>query len=108
MPAVLLGGPRMFWKALGVYAVAFIAVAVLAQAAIVGIGLPGWVFPGALIVMALGLPVILFTAYTQRVLRRTVIQSPSFTPGGTPSLPTHGTMATLAIKASSPPAPPLR
>jgi len=47
-------------------------------------------------------------AYTQRVLRRTVIQSPSFTPGGTPSLPTHGTMATLAIKASSPPAPPLR
>ncbi len=64
MPAVLLGGPRMFWKALGVYAVAFIAVAVLAQAAIVGIGLPGWVFPGALIVMALGLPVILFTAYT--------------------------------------------
>jgi len=100
MPAVLLGGPRMFWKALGVYAVAFIAVAVLAQAAIVGIGLPGWVFPGALIVMALGLPVILFTAYTQRVLRRTVIQSPSFTPGGTPSLPTHGTMAALAIKAS--------
>jgi len=90
----------MFWKALGVYAVAFIAVAVLAQAAIVGIGLPGWVFPGALIVMALGLPVILFTAYTQRVMRRTVIQSPSFTPGGTPSLPTHGTMAALAIKAS--------
>ncbi|HEX6814615.1 MAG TPA: protein kinase family protein [Gemmatimonadaceae bacterium] len=100
MPAALLGGPRMFWKALGVYAVAFIAVAVLAQAAIVGIGLPGWVFPGAFIVMALGLPVILFTAHRQRVLRRTVTQSPSFTPGGTPSLPTNGTMAALAIRAS--------
>ncbi|MGH7646997.1 MAG: protein kinase domain-containing protein [Gemmatimonadaceae bacterium] len=100
MPAVLLGGPGMFWKALGVYAVGFIAVAVLAQAAIVGIGLPAWVFPGALIVMALGLPVILFTAYTQRVMRQTVTQSPSFTPGGTPSLQTHGTMAALAMKAS--------
>ncbi|HEX5437502.1 MAG TPA: serine/threonine-protein kinase, partial [Gemmatimonadaceae bacterium] len=99
MPAVLLGGPRMFWKALGVYAVAFIAVAVLAQAAIVGIGLPSWVLPAALILMALGLPVILFTAYTQRVMRRAVTQSPTFTPRGTPSLVTHGTMAALAIKA---------
>jgi tetratricopeptide (TPR) repeat protein/TolB-like protein len=100
MPPVLLGGPLMFWKALGVYAAACIAVAVLAQAAIVGIGLPGWVLPGALISMALGLPVILFTAYTQRVMRRAVTQSPMFTPGGTPSLHTHGTMAALAIKAS--------
>jgi hypothetical protein len=100
MPPVLLGGRGMFWKALGVYAVAFIAVAVIAQAAIVGIGLPGWVFPGALIVMALGLPVILFTAYTQRVMRRTVTRSPSFTQGGTPNPPTHGTMAALAMKAS--------
>ncbi|MGH7649955.1 MAG: protein kinase domain-containing protein, partial [Gemmatimonadaceae bacterium] len=100
MPAVLLGGPGTFWRALGVYAVAFIAVAVITQAAIVGIGLPAWVLPGALVVMALGLPVILFTAYTQRVMRRTVTQSPSFTPGGTPSLATHGTMAALAIKAS--------
>ncbi|MGH7649350.1 MAG: serine/threonine-protein kinase, partial [Gemmatimonadaceae bacterium] len=93
MPPVLLGGPLMFWKALGVYAAACIAVAVLAQAAIVGIGLPGWVLPGALISMALGLPVILFTAYTQRVMRRAVTRSPTFTPGGTPSPYTHGTMA---------------
>jgi len=100
MPAVLLGGPTMFWKALAVYAAAFIAVAVVAQAAIVGIGLPDWVFPGALIVMALGLPVILFTAYTQRVMRRAITQSPAFTPGGTPAPPTHGTMAALAVKAS--------
>ena len=100
MPAVLLGGPRMLWKALGTYAVAFVAVAIVARAAIVGIGLPTWVFPGALIVMALGMPVILLTAYTQHVLRRAITQSASFTPGGTRSLPAHGTMASLAIKAS--------
>lgn len=63
MPSVLLGGPQMFGKALAIYAAAFVAVAVVAKAAIVGIGLPDWVFPGALIVMALGLPVILWTAY---------------------------------------------
>src|SRR5262249_29215280 len=70
MPAILLGGRDMFRKALAVYAAAFVAVAVVAKASIVGIGLPDWVFPGALIVMALGLPVILFTAYTQHVARR--------------------------------------
>src|SRR6185503_9674700 len=95
-----LGGPRAVRRALAVYAVAFIAVAVLAKAAIVGIGLPDWVFPGALIVMALGLPVILFTAYSQHVVRRAITRSPTFTPGGTPSLASHGTMATVALKAS--------
>jgi serine/threonine-protein kinase len=70
MPAILLGGRGMLQKALAVYAAAFILVAVVAKASIVGIGLPDWVFPGALIVMALGLPMILFTAYTQYVTRR--------------------------------------
>jgi tetratricopeptide (TPR) repeat protein len=100
MPAVLLGGRGMLWKALVMYATAFVAVAVLAKAAIVGIGLPDWVFPGALVVMALGLPVILFTAYTQYVAHRAFTTSPTFTPGGTASIATHGTMATIAIKAS--------
>jgi hypothetical protein len=63
----------------------FIAVAILAKAAIVGIGLPDWVFPGSLILMALGLPVILWTGYVQRVTRRAVTATPTFTPGGTPS-----------------------
>jgi tRNA A-37 threonylcarbamoyl transferase component Bud32/tetratricopeptide (TPR) repeat protein len=100
MPAVLLGGPEMLWKALGVYAGAFIAVAVLAKAATSVIGLPAWVFPGALITMALGLPVILLTAYAQRVTRRALLRSPHFTPGGTPRLPRPDTLATLAMKAS--------
>ncbi|HEY4219119.1 MAG TPA: protein kinase [Gemmatimonadaceae bacterium] len=93
MPAILLGGRGMLSRALAIYAASFVAVAVLAKAAIVGVGLPDWVFPGALIVMALGLPVILFTAYTQYVARRAVIATPT-THG------TRGTIAAIAMKAS--------
>ena len=100
MPPILMGGPGMFRKALAVYAVAFGVVAILAKAAIVGIGLPDWVFPGSLIVMALGLPVILWTGYVQRVTRRALAATPTYTPGGTPSLAMKGTMATMALKAA--------
>ncbi|HEY4137740.1 MAG TPA: serine/threonine-protein kinase, partial [Casimicrobiaceae bacterium] len=100
MPAVLLGGPGVLRRALVVYVVAFVGVAVLAKAAIVGVGLPDWVFPGALAVMALGLPVILFTAYTQLVSRRVITATPTFTPRGGLAPATHGTMATFAMKAS--------
>jgi tRNA A-37 threonylcarbamoyl transferase component Bud32/tetratricopeptide (TPR) repeat protein len=100
MPAVLLGGRGVLRRALAVYAASFVAVAVLAKAAIVGVGLPDWVFPGALIVMALGLPVILFTAYTQYVTRRVITATPTYTPGGGVTPPTHGTMAAIAMKAS--------
>jgi len=99
MPAILLGGQGMIQKAILAYVAAFVFVAVLAKAAIVAIGLPDWVFPGALVVMALGLPVILWTAYVHHTTRRLVTQTPTYTPGGTPSA-NHGTMATLAIKAS--------
>jgi eukaryotic-like serine/threonine-protein kinase len=99
MPAVLFGGPGMFKKALTIYAAAFVVVAVIARAAIVGIGLPDWVFPGSLIVMGLGLPVVLWTGYVQRVTRRAMTATPTFTPGGTPST-THGTIATIALKAA--------
>jgi len=99
LPAVLLGGPGMFKKALAIYAGAFVAVAVLAKAAIVGIGLPDWVFAGSLIVMALGLPVILWTGYVQRVARHAATATPTYTPGGTAAVQ-HGTMATMALKAA--------
>jgi tetratricopeptide (TPR) repeat protein len=99
MPPVLLGGPAMFRKALAIYAAAFVIVAIVAKAAIVGIGLPDWVFPGSLVVMALGLPVVLWTGYVQRVTRRAMTATPTFTPGGTPST-THGTIATIALKAA--------
>ena len=100
MPAILMGGRPVLTRALAIYAAAFVAVAIVARAAIIAIGLPDWVFPGALIVMALGLPLILFTAYTQYVARRMASATPTYTPGGTPSLALQGTMATIAIKAS--------
>jgi hypothetical protein len=99
MPGILLGGPGMVWRALGIYALAFGAVAIVARAAIVGIGLPDWVFPGALIVMALGLPVILWTGYVHRVTQRAMQSTPTYTPGGSPSV-ARGTIATMALKAS--------
>jgi tetratricopeptide (TPR) repeat protein len=100
MPAILMGGRHTVWRALAIYGAAFLAVAILARAAIIAIGLPDWVFSGALVVMALGLPVVLFTAYTQYVAHRAAAATPTFTPGGTRSLAAgQGTMATLAIKA---------
>ncbi|HWP71597.1 MAG TPA: protein kinase [Gemmatimonadaceae bacterium] len=98
MPAVLLGGRGMLGKALAMYAAAFVVVAVLAKAAIVGIGLPDWVFPGALVVMGLGLPVILFTAFVQKATRQAMLSTPTLTPGG--SHAPQGTMATIAVKAA--------
>ena len=99
MPMILASGRGMFRKAMLVYVLAFVVVAVVAKAAIVAVGLPDWVFPGALIMMAFGLPVILFTAYVHRTTRRVMGVTPTYTPGGTPSL-AQGTMAQMAIKAS--------
>ena len=99
MPMILASGRGMFKRAMLVYVLAFAIVAVVAKAAIVAVGLPDWVFPGALVIMALGLPVILFTAYVHRTARRVMGATPTYTPGGTPSL-AQGTMAQMAIKAS--------
>jgi tetratricopeptide (TPR) repeat protein/TolB-like protein len=98
LPSVLMNGPAAFRRALVMYLVAVVAVAAIAKAATVTIGLPTWVLPGALIVMALGLPVILFTGYVQSVARRAITATPTLTPGGG-QVP-QGTMATIALKAS--------
>ena len=98
MPRLLLRGPERTWRALGLYAVSVIAVTLVAKAAIVAIGLPDWVFTGALLVMALGLPVMIFTAYVHFTTHRVLTSTPALTPGGT--VAPHGTMATLALKAS--------
>ncbi|HEX6315153.1 MAG TPA: hypothetical protein VFZ73_09855, partial [Gemmatimonadaceae bacterium] len=47
---------------------------------------------------ALGLPVILFTAFVQKATRRALTATPTLTPGGSP-VP-QGTMATIAVKAA--------
>lgn len=96
-----LMSPDQFPKALGLYVLATGAAAILAKAAVVGIGLPDWVFPGTMIVMLLGLPALLATAYVKRVARQAITAMPTLTPGGTtvPKIP-GGTMATLALKVN--------
>ncbi len=96
--SVLLGRGVRLRTALGIWLVAFFVTWLLAKAAIVAIGLPYWVLPGALIVMALGLPVILFTAFVHRTAHRALTRTPTLTPGGSQA-PT-GTMATIALQAS--------
>ena len=97
MPEILLGGRRRLGRALATYALSFIGVAILAKAAIIVLGLPDWVFPGALIIMALGLPVILFTAFVHHGAHQALTAS-TITPGGTPTM--HSTMTRIAVKAS--------
>jgi tetratricopeptide (TPR) repeat protein len=97
LPEVLRGGQRKLSTVLIAYAAAAVAVAVVARAAVIAIGLPDWVFPGALIVMALGLPVILFTAFVHRGTHRALTQA-TLTPHGSPMR--QSTMTKLAVKAS--------
>ena len=99
LPPILIGGVGSFRRALLLYVAAFAGVSIVAKGAITIIGLPDWVLPGAVFVMLLGLPVILFTGYVQRVTRQAITMTPTFTPGGT-ARPSSGTMATLAMKAS--------
>ena len=98
---LMLAPPGMLRRALLLYAVALLAVAVVARAAVIAIGLPDWVFPGALAVMAFGLPAVLLTAYVQRVARHAATATPNLTPGGTSvARAPGGTIATIALKAS--------
>ena len=98
VPAVLTGRRVRLGRAIGIWAAATLFVALLAWAATETIGLPDWVLPGSAAVMLAGLPAILATAYVQRTVHHVYTATPQLTPGGTPSA--HGTMATLAIKAS--------
>jgi len=96
--AMPFGGPGALRRALVVYVLAFVAVLIVAKAAIVGIGLPDWVMPASIVLMILGLPVIATTAYVQRIARRALIMTPrvSSSERGAP----QSTMATLALRAS--------
>lgn len=96
-PVIALATRRNLGRALLIYAVSFIAVAILSRAAIMVIGLPDWVFPGSLIVMALGLPVILFTGLVHHQAKLARMHA-TLTPGGNPTV--HGTMTQIALKAS--------
>ncbi|HUG27748.1 MAG TPA: protein kinase, partial [Gemmatimonadales bacterium] len=99
-PAILRGGQMKLGKALALWATATAVVALTAWAATEVIGLPDWVLPGSLGVMFAGLPVLLFTAYVQRTAHSAFTATPRKA-GGTGAAPVvHGTMATIALKAS--------
>jgi len=59
-------GRVKFGRALAAYAVVSIAVVALAALLVQALGVPDWVLPGAAIVMALGLPMVLVTGFVQR------------------------------------------
>ncbi|MDQ8155526.1 MAG: serine/threonine-protein kinase, partial [Gemmatimonadota bacterium] len=84
-------------KAIGIWAASFAATWILARAAVVGIGLPEWTVPLALVVAGLGLPMVLATWYVQQTARKALLTTPMHTPGGTQ---VHTTMATMALKAA--------
>ena len=101
MPGVFPHGRGVFLKAMAIYAAAFIGVAIVARLLVDTQGLPEWVFTGALVVMALGFPVVLFTGYTQYVARKVGQATPTLTPRGTVVRPSAGgTLAQMAVKAS--------
>jgi tRNA A-37 threonylcarbamoyl transferase component Bud32 len=98
VPEILRASPMMVRRSLAVYAAAVVVVAIVARAAVIALGLPDWVFPGAVLVMLLGLPVILFTWYVNRTMRRLATSTAPQTLGGTTAR--HSTMTALAVKAS--------
>jgi tetratricopeptide (TPR) repeat protein len=98
VPAIAFGGPGVLRRALTTYVVAFIAVVILSKAANIGLGVPEWVVTVSIVLMVLALPIILGTAFVQRVARRQLLASPRLTPGGHVADPS--TLATLAMKAS--------
>jgi tRNA A-37 threonylcarbamoyl transferase component Bud32/tetratricopeptide (TPR) repeat protein len=98
MPALLLGGPGVIRRSLIAYGLAFAAVATVAKAAVVTFGLPDWVFTSAIVLMAIGLPVVLATAYVHHTSRKLLTRTAPLTPNGSPA--TQGTMAGLAMRAS--------
>ena len=99
--AIPIHGRGLLLRAMALYAATFIAVAIVARVLVDTQGLPEWVFAGALIVMALGFPAILFTGYTQYVARKVAQATPTLTPRGTLVRPSaNGTLAQLAVRAS--------
>ena len=98
LPAMLLSGPASIRRALLLYAGTFAIVALVAKAAMIALGVPDWVFSGAVILMAAGLPVLLAIAYAHHTTSRVASRTPALTPGGTPAA--HSAVTHLALKVS--------
>jgi eukaryotic-like serine/threonine-protein kinase len=96
LPAFVSGisTPGVIRRALLLYAAAFLVVALVAKALVVAIGLPDWVFNGAVILAAACLPLMLATAYSHHIARRDAGASVT----GNPQ--TRSGVGTLARKAT--------
>ena len=62
-----LSRPSTLWKLIVAYVVAIAVVAVVAHEAVVGIGLPDWVMPASIVLLAIGAPVLLAVGYARRM-----------------------------------------
>jgi serine/threonine protein kinase len=89
--------PVVLGKAIMIYVVTVIAALLITRAAITTIGLPDWVLPGAVILMALGLPVVLFTAWVHYATHRAATEVPTLTPRTTSS--SRAALAAFAERA---------
>lgn len=93
--------PPIIARPLIAYACAILLVAAATRLAVKVIGLPDWVFPAALAIMALALPMILFTAYAHAVARRVALAAPMRTPGGINMIAAQqGPLTRIAVAAS--------
>jgi tetratricopeptide (TPR) repeat protein len=94
------GGHIPFGRALVIYAAAAVGILIVAKAAEIAIGLPGWVLQASIGVVFAGLVVLLFTGYSHRVARTQAVATPARTPHGTPVSVPSSTLTTLAVRAS--------
>ena len=67
---------RSLWQVLGIYVVSSWIVFEVAQTLTEGLGLPDWVPPFALILLLIGLPIVIGTAFVQEGMTTKVPESP--------------------------------
>jgi len=83
-------------RAISIYLASAIATMVLAKAAVVGIGLPGWVVPGALVALGVALAAMLFTMFVHHRSERARVAER----GAAGRKTEHPTLTRLAVQAS--------
>jgi tetratricopeptide (TPR) repeat protein len=89
-----------FGRALAIYIAAAIVVLAIARIAEAGLGLPDWVFGGAVGVVIGGLGVLVFSELAHRSARRHAVSTAVRTPHGTPVTASASTLNRAAVRAS--------
>ncbi len=94
---------RSLWQVLGIYLVASWLVFQVVQTLTEGLGLPDWVPPIALILLLIGLPIVLATAFVQEGggARGEEPNRASMAPGEVPSAADTGESAELAASGGA-------